>query len=579
MDFARLWEQARDLWARPIGKVIFGVIGVIVIAAAAGSYVLSRPTYATLGSFSATDAPKVATKLAENKILFRQSGASGFTFAVPDDKLNAAKLVLAEVDLDPTSASWSPDLWKNRVSWSNTEFDKRRLMVEQTEINLARAIMSLNVVEKARVIINVPMDKPLFKADEKPPKASVVVQPRKGQVLDISMVEGIMEMVANSVEGLKTSEVAVMDASKTKLLSAGAFQKETSQQTQTAVRSDFMALQERYQKYWQDQLTSQLEKVVGIGNISVIVNPMINWDKVMTEAQEYKGAAPDGKGIIVSQQSTKEISEGSQGGAGQAPAGTISNSEPKVPTYPGQAATQSGNVSSDKNSQIINYLVNQTKTVTEKPGGAIESISVGILVNRAKLVDATAEKAMNDVVTVAMGPKAQVQVAAMPFAEELRSVFAEQPAPSTTSAGAPNLLFWVLGVALGLGGIGFFFVATKPRRPVLEPVFAGPEAAMMGGIPVTESEMPPVAVPVPAAAVPAFLVAQEGGGSAEKKLPETAEELVQLLPEEIANLSDDFLIKLGVDPSKVRMKEKVERIAKVQPEQVASLLRTWITEE
>jgi len=424
----------------------------------------------------------------------------------------------------------------------------------------------------------VPVDKPLFKADEKPPKASVFIQPKKDQKLTAGMVEGIIEIVSNAVEGLKPSDVAVMDTIKGTLVSNSAFKTKTPEQAQSELRTDFMVLQQRYQQYWQDQLTSQLEKVMGLGNVSVVVNPVINWDKVMTEAQEYKGAAPDGKGIIVSQQTIKENTEGTPAGSGQAPAGTTTNSEPNSPTYPGQVPSQTGAVSSDKNSQIINYLVNQTKTVTEKPGGAIESISVGILVNRAKVVDATAEKALNDVVTVAMGPKAQVMVAAMPFAEELKSVFAEEAKPSATPINAQNWLYWVLGVALGLGGIGFFFVATRPRRPVLEPVFVGPEAAMMGGIPVTEIERPPVAAAVVSAVV-AESTLGPGGAPVEKKLPETAEELTQLSPEEIATLSDEFLLRLGVDPSKVRMKEKVERIAKVQPEQVASLLRTWITEE
>jgi len=35
---------------------------------------------------------------------------------------------------------------------------------------------------------------------------------------------------------------------------------------------------------------------------------------------------------------------------------------------------------------------------------------------------------------------------------------------------------------------------------------------------------------------------------------------------------------VGVDPAKVRMREKVEKIAKANPEAVPTLLKTWISD-
>jgi flagellar M-ring protein FliF len=574
LDFARIWDQAKELWARPIGKLLLGGAAVFLIVAAGLSYVWSRPTYVKLGTFEATDATKVAQKLNEAKIPYQQSG-TGYTFEVQDGDAPRAKLALAEINLDPQSTMWSLEPWTGN-NWNNTEFDKRQIWVDQTQTNLARAIKTMSVVENARVQISVPMDKPLFKDQEKPPKAMVVVQPRKGMQLTTPMVEAIMETVAATVEGLDKTAVVVMDTSKNTVVSGDAFKQKSTPAAVGEEATSQLAVLQKYQEHWQKILTDQLEKVVGSGNASVIVNPVINWDRAVVEAMDYKGAGPGGQGIKVSEQTGKKSSDGTAAPAtGQTPAGTTPNADQAIPGYPGTTGNQQqGNFSADEVNSIVNYLVNQTKTTTERPGGAIEEISVGVFVNGGtKGLTAVQETAMKTVVAAAMGSKARVELAALPFAPGLLDDFKNQPATATT--GTPNWLYMLLAVALTLGAIGFFFVAMKPKRPVLEPVFAGPESAMMGGIPVSDLELAQAAEAY--SSQQPTRIAGDWAGTVRTAEP-AATELPALAPEEIALLGDEFLQQLGVDPAKVRMKEKVEKIAKVNPEAVAQLLKTWISE-
>lgn len=575
MDFARIWDQAKDLWSRPVGKWLLSGALVLIAAIAIASYAFTRPQYVTLGTFDPQDATKVAQKLNEAKILYKQTG-SGFTFEVPQDDINRARLAMAEINLDPNSTLWAPDQWKDRVSWSNTDFDKRRLWVEQTESNLSRAIKTLSVVDQARVQITVPMDatKPLFKEQEKPPKATVVIMPKRGQQLTNQVVESIMEMVAGAVEGLDADSVVVMDASRSHVVSNDVLQaRKNGQQAAAAggpVANDQLTILKQYQDIFQQQLTERLEKVVGAGNVSVIVTPSINWDRAIIEAQEYKPSGKDNTGVILSQQNEKRNTEGSGATTTQPGAsGTTPNAEIGVPAYPGQGTQPAGAMSDAIVKNTVNYLVSQTKTSTERPGGAIEEIAVGIFVNKSS-IDADSEQAMKTVVAAAMGSKAKVEVAAMVFAPSLLSDLGKQPeTPKTT--GTPSWAYMLLAVALTLAAIGFFFVVSRPRKPVLEPVFAGPEAAMMGGIPVSDVEL--------AAAIDAYSSQQQAtAAAAAERLDGEHEDLPAMAPEEIALLGDEFLQKLGVDPAKVRMREKVEKIAKANPEAVASLLKTWISD-
>jgi flagellar M-ring protein FliF len=551
--------------------MLLGGVALFLVVAAALSFVWSRPAYVTLGTFDPADAPKVAAKLNEAKIPFTQSG-TGYTFQVQQGDEYRSKLALAEISLDPAGTIWSSQPWTGN-SWSNTESDKRLIWINQMETNLGRAIKSMSVVENARVQISLPMNNTaLFKDQEKPPKAMVVVQPKRGQQLTTPMVEAIMQTVAGAVEGLDQTAVVVMDASQSRVVSGDAFQKPNPTAALGQAATDQLAVVAQLQEHWQKQLTAGLEKVVGVGNASVIVRPVINWDRAVVEAMDYKGTGPGGKGIPVSEQLGHATTDGVTPNAPKAPVGTTPNADPNapnVPGYPGTTATPGGTFSSDQVNNIVNYLVNQTKTTTEKPGGAIDEIAVGVFVNSSTgTILPAQEQAMKNVVTTAMGSKAKVELAAIQFAPNLLDQF-KQPTPPV-STGAPNWLYLLLAVALTLGGIGFFFVAIKPRRPVLEPVFAGPEGAMMGGIPVSDLEL--------SAAADAYGMHAGATGDG-VRTGDALVNLAELAPDEIALLGDEFLEQLGVDPAKVRMKEKVEKIAKVNPEAVASLLKTWISEQ
>ncbi|HYG56576.1 MAG TPA: flagellar M-ring protein FliF C-terminal domain-containing protein, partial [Symbiobacteriaceae bacterium] len=548
-------------WSRPVGKwIISGIAGFIVVLAAM-SYLWSRPTYTPLGRFDAADAPEVQKKLTDSKILFRQ-GEPSFTFLVQQGDLEKARLALAEIELDPTSTVWAAESWKGKTSWSDTEFDKRRLWEEQTEANLTRAIRTMSLVEQARVDISLPVDEKLFKEDQKPPKATVVVWPRNGQKITVQAVEAIMEIVSGAVEGLEKTAVTVVDSSTNRVVSNDAFKVNESgaQPAPGETAASQLAVLKQFQEYWQEHLTEKLQLITGPGKVSVIVNPSINWEQVVEEALEY------GQNVPLSEQKKTHTAEGGGGvNTGSTNTGVTPNVESGIPGYPGTVNAQTGSLNEESVETITNYLVSQTKRITEKPGGSIEELSVGVFVD-SQLVKPEAEQAIKTVVATALGAKATVEVAALPFAPGLFDDLGKTPeAPVAT--GTP-WLYYLLVPALALGGIGLVLLAMRPRKPVLEPVFAGPEAAMMGGIPVADLEM--------AAAMDAY-GAQAGPVPPEKRELE-AEDIAAMAPEEIALLGDEFLHQLGVDPAKVRMREKVEKIAKANPEAVANLLKTWITE-
>ena len=88
--------------------------------------------------------------------------------------------------------------------------DKKVKYQEALQGELARTIQALDKIRAANVIVAMPEDT-LFSDKETPTKASVVIRTQDNQVLTSREVQGIINLVANSVEGLTTENVVIVD--------------------------------------------------------------------------------------------------------------------------------------------------------------------------------------------------------------------------------------------------------------------------------------------------------------------------------------------------------------------------------
>jgi flagellar M-ring protein FliF len=536
----RFMEKAKEWWGTPLGKILTLVAGSVLVAGILLGVLSRKPQMETLGTFDPQQAPQVVAKLREKKIDFAQTGV-GYTIQVKQQDLNAARLALAEAGLTE-DITWTSVPWQTKSAWNATEMDKRINYKQLVEEELARAIRTMAKVQNAKVIISLP-EKTLYARDEKPPKASVVLQPLPREELTPDEVRGIMMMVSSAVDGLVPQNVIVLDATRNRQISDKAVTAEPDP-TQKAV--DAFRIEQQYQQVWERRLTERLEQVVGVGNVSVIVHVALDWDTLRTEALTYGDNRP------LSTQETRRSAEGAGGGGGGQAAGTDPNTANPA-TYRGGG--DGGTFSSEESTRIINYLVSEERTTTERIPGAVKEISAAVFVNQAK-IDAAQAGRLRQLVEAAIGSKAgKVDVEAMQFDATLADLLAP---PEQPPAPKRNLIWLGVGVGAALAAGLFAFMALRRRRiEELQPLPGLEEIE-----PVTVAEM-------------------EAAAEAERpiKIPQTLEELAQMPPEEVALLGDEFLEKLGVDPVKLRIRERVERLARQNPEAVANLLKTWIAEE
>jgi flagellar M-ring protein FliF len=153
------------------------------------------------------DAANVIARLKEVAIPYeiREEGRS---IAVPKGKADEARLALAEKNL-PLGGAVGWEIF-DETKMGATDFDRRIQLIRAISGELSRTIRRIQAVEDARVQIVIPETK-LFAETVAPVTASVMIRLRPGASLTGEKINGIVHLVASSVENLQTENVTVVD--------------------------------------------------------------------------------------------------------------------------------------------------------------------------------------------------------------------------------------------------------------------------------------------------------------------------------------------------------------------------------
>ncbi len=321
-------------------KTLISVVTLAGIAAIIGLVTLvNRPTYATLFSnLNPEDASKIVEKLKEKSVPYTLED-NGKTILVPKQQIYDLRLSLAGEGL-PRSSVIGYEIF-DRTSLGVSDFVQKVNYRRALEGELARTILQLDEVEGARVHIVVP-EKALFKEDEKPATASVVLKLKSGKPLKQDIIRGISHLVASSVEGLEANNVTVVD-SKGVLLSDN-----NTSNSLASLTSTQYELQQKVEAYLAQKAQAMLEGVVGRGNALVQVNADLDFRKAERTLEQYD---PENTAVRSEQVNEEKT--------------TTSDSLPP----------------STRASTITNYEINKTiEHIVESVGG-IKRLSVAALVN------------------------------------------------------------------------------------------------------------------------------------------------------------------------------------------------------
>lgn len=341
--------------------LIVGVALLSIVAFAVLIVVANRTDFRPLfTNLTAEDAGEIVKKLKEAKTPY-QITSDGKGILVPADKVYELRLTMASEGL-PQGGGVGFEIF-DRKNFGMTEFVQKLNYQRALQGELSRTISQINGVEQARIHLVIP-EKTLFKENEKPATASVVLKMKSNRPLRDSEVQGVVHLIAASVEGMDPEQVTILD-SRGKILSKG----NGSSDLTSKMTSAMQETQRGYEKNVEERIQSLLDRIVGSGKSVVRVSAAFDFKQVERVEEKF-----DPETIAVrSEQRTEE-----KGAATASVSGV-----PGVQTNLARTAPNAGSSSGggSKNDETLNYEVSRSTAKIIEPVGALSKISVAVLVD------------------------------------------------------------------------------------------------------------------------------------------------------------------------------------------------------
>ena len=405
-----------------------------------------------------------------------------------------------------------------------TDFERRVEYLRAIQGELETTIGTIDGVKASRVHVTIPEDR-FFEKDQKPAKASVTLQMNPGAKLDSEEVTGIVNLVVSAVEGLDAKNVVIIDSSGN-ILSDQRFGDDNFANGQGAVKQ--LQIQDEYNKQVEDNIQSMLEQVVGPGKVVVRVNAVLDFDKRELSKDTYAPVVDD-HGIARSTEQLQQYFNGSSGASGVP--GTTSN----PPTYP-IGGTSGGSISEQYQTKT-SYEINNVKEQQTVAPGSVKRMTVTVIIDNE--MTQTQLDAINRSVTDAVGIDPtrgdNVTVLGIPYDRSFADAAQKDLAASSQNKNRDAIIFAceILGILLAFY---LMYVALfkkkkeKKRRGEADDEDMGLDF-LVGDAPIEPGLMP---------------------------------RLAELSPEDL---------------EKQKMLEQIEELARKNPQDVASLIRTWMVED
>jgi flagellar M-ring protein FliF len=549
-NFGQRLSGLAQMRGNPRAPLIFAVA--LLVAIVAGLFLWSRaPDYKVLYSnLSDRDGGAIITALQAANIPYKFSDAGG-AILVPSEQVHEMRLRLAAQGL-PKSGSVGFELMDNQ-KFGISQFAEQINYQRSLEGELERTIESISSVKSARVHLAIPKPS-VFVRDKEAPSASVLVNLYPGRALDEGQVLAITHMVSSAVPDMPVKGVTILDQDGNLL---------TQPSTGSGLDASQLKYRQQIERSTQQRIDAILSPLFGSGNAHSQVSADIDFSRSEQTSENYGPNGSPQQAAIRSQQ-TSTATEMSQAGASGVP-GALSNQPPQPASAPITAGNGASGVTttpvSDRKDSTTNYELNKTVQHLEQPMGGIKRLSVAVVVNYLRVVDAKGHATMQPVSADKLAQVNQLVKDAMGFDQARGDSVNVVNSPFTADIDPDADLPWwrtpdmialakQLATYLGIGAVALFlyFVMVKPA---LRRAFPPPEPAAAAALPSPDE--------------PILL---DGIPAAERVTAVTEME------------SDSELLAFENEKHKYeRNLEFARNIARQDPKIVATVVKNWVSDE
>jgi len=330
----------------------------------------------------------------------------------------------------------------DKGDFTSTKEDKKIRLTRAVNGELSRLIRKIKPIENASVFISIP-EQTMFTDNKKPVTATVQIVLAPGEKLEPLKIKAISNLLLGSVSGLEAENISITDTNGNVYHSI------------MNASDEMLARLEENDKYMQQKVMLQLDRLIGKGNYVATVSTFLR----QAPAEKYSTMYDPEKKASVSEQSFSE-------GLGDQTRDSNSNTNAVSVYLPNGMGSASGNSSQNRSynrsATETQYGVSKTQLNEYLKPGIVEEISVAVTLERSAIPPETTLEELKDLVAHAASPKVSADNVSIAFSDSVEPYLAsDRPVnlPKPDESGNP----WWLAVALSAVGLIIVFKAVSSK--------------------------------------------------------------------------------------------------------------------
>lgn len=521
---SEIMNKLKEKWksmsnTRKIALVIITIV--LVLSIGIIGYISLNPKYTVLFSNLTTeDSGKIISNLDEKKVNYKIKDDSILVKESEVDKLRME--VLSQVNI--TEGSHGFELFDSGKLGSTDE--ESRIMYQRAlSGEIERTIKAFDEVESAKVNLVLPNDS-AFVTTKTPASASVTVKLVKGCSLSEEQVKSIVYLVSGSVENLDKKDVTIV-SDNLKLLTDGIFDEESKASSVDTDKQ--LEATRKIEKEYENKILNVLEPIYR-DNVKVSVNALLNFDAVKQNNVTYD---PE-KSALVSEHTITDKTGVTDENTSSSPVdNNMSNTQDdKKDNVPNGGYSE----------ETKNYENTKSEEVVVKAQGQVDRITTSVVVNGDidEGTKASIEKLVADAIGVNKERGDSVSVEGMSFDTTYKDQ-AQAELDAMKKAEAKATMRKLIALAIG-GAAALIFIVVL---------------------------------------ISILRKKNKAEDDDEEVIDETAAGLDVVIDNKPLDTVADLYktLNLEVETEKERVMKEVKKYAEKKPEQVADVIKSWLTEE
>lgn len=267
----QLWTELDNTKKLAIGGVLAAVVIAFIAMAGYSSKPAKEPLYENLSS---TDYAAITKALDAMGIEWSGSGTSAIY--VDGSKRQQVVTKLAQDNLIPAGVEG----WEifNMSRWDETSFDKDVKLHRAIKGSLEQMLMTLEYVKSARVELAIPKNNN-FLTDTDPVKASVILTLKPGmETISRKQVMGVKNLIYRSIPGLVRENITITDQNGKEFVEPDEIDEAQRKLDLVDRKKGF---EEKERRKWYDEIKTSLNEFYKADRVSIVrVALDVNWDEV-----------------------------------------------------------------------------------------------------------------------------------------------------------------------------------------------------------------------------------------------------------------------------------------------------------